>query len=237
MENSLKTREFSNPTDDEWWHHWHVSQSHPPSFTWCEIKLELQCLGLVQFFQDIRMQLARSNRVGSRVTALDFSPRNKARILRPHPNTWMRFPSMRGFHSSTFCPFFLIVHKFLTAVSPHPQQPSGQGQQFSWVAGDAGTLRSFLRFVFPSHAREPDGTHLKKYTKDITALASEGLAFASWDICLLDAGKIDPVIGRHEEIRRTVQVLSRRTKNNPVLIGTCMSYRSSHFDCRWAWCW
>jgi len=33
------------------------------------------------------------------------------------------------------------------------------------------------------------------------------------------AGKLDPVIGRDEEIRRTVQILSRRTKNNPVLIG------------------
>ena len=46
---------------------------------------------------------------------------------------------------------------------------------------------------------------LKKYSKDITQLALDG--------------KIDPVIGRAEEIRRTIQVLSRRTKNNPVLIG------------------
>jgi len=46
---------------------------------------------------------------------------------------------------------------------------------------------------------------LKKYTKDFTELAR--------------AGKLDPVIGRDEEIRRTMQVLSRRTKNNPVLIG------------------
>ena len=46
---------------------------------------------------------------------------------------------------------------------------------------------------------------LKKYTKDFTALAREG--------------KLDPVIGRDEEIRRSIQVLSRRTKNNPVLIG------------------
>jgi len=46
---------------------------------------------------------------------------------------------------------------------------------------------------------------LKKYARDLTAAASEG--------------KLDPVIGRDEEIRRTVQVLSRRTKNNPVLIG------------------
>ena len=46
---------------------------------------------------------------------------------------------------------------------------------------------------------------LEKYCKDLTALARQD--------------KIDPVIGRDEEIRRVMQVLSRRTKNNPVLIG------------------
>src|SRR6266702_1078995 len=46
---------------------------------------------------------------------------------------------------------------------------------------------------------------LEKYTRDLTALAREG--------------KLDPVIGREQEIRRVIQVLSRRTKNNPVLIG------------------
>jgi ATP-dependent Clp protease ATP-binding subunit ClpB len=46
---------------------------------------------------------------------------------------------------------------------------------------------------------------LKRYTRDLTQAARDG--------------KIDPVIGRDEEIRRTIQVLSRRTKNNPVLIG------------------
>jgi ATP-dependent Clp protease ATP-binding subunit ClpB len=46
---------------------------------------------------------------------------------------------------------------------------------------------------------------LKKYARDLTQAAKDG--------------KIDPVIGRDEEIRRTIQVLSRRTKNNPVLIG------------------
>jgi ATP-dependent Clp protease ATP-binding subunit ClpB len=46
---------------------------------------------------------------------------------------------------------------------------------------------------------------LEKYCKNLTALAKEG--------------KLDPVIGRDEEIRRTIQVLSRRTKNNPLLIG------------------
>ena len=46
---------------------------------------------------------------------------------------------------------------------------------------------------------------LEKYCQNITKLAQQG--------------KLDPVIGRHEEIRRVIQILSRRTKNNPVLIG------------------
>ena len=46
---------------------------------------------------------------------------------------------------------------------------------------------------------------LSKYSVDLTELAK--------------LGKLDPVIGREEEIRRSIQVLSRRTKNNPVLIG------------------
>jgi ATP-dependent Clp protease ATP-binding subunit ClpB len=46
---------------------------------------------------------------------------------------------------------------------------------------------------------------LARYTRDLTLLASQG--------------KLDPVIGRDEEIRRTIQILSRRTKNNPVLVG------------------
>jgi ATP-dependent Clp protease ATP-binding subunit ClpB len=55
--------------------------------------------------------------------------------------------------------------------------------------------------------RDPEGKFqaLEKYTRDLTDLARNG--------------KIDPVIGRDEEIRRVMQVLSRRTKNNPVLIG------------------
>jgi ATP-dependent Clp protease ATP-binding subunit ClpB len=56
-------------------------------------------------------------------------------------------------------------------------------------------------------SQDPEGSYqaLEKYGRDLTALA--------------EAGKLDPVIGRDEEIRRTIQVLSRRTKNNPVLIG------------------
>ncbi len=56
-------------------------------------------------------------------------------------------------------------------------------------------------------SQDPEGTYqaLEKYGRDLTAHA--------------EAGKLDPVIGRDEEVRRVIQVLSRRTKNNPVLIG------------------
>jgi ATP-dependent Clp protease ATP-binding subunit ClpB len=56
-------------------------------------------------------------------------------------------------------------------------------------------------------SQDPESTYqaLERFGRDLTALA--------------EAGKLDPVIGRDEEIRRVIQVLSRRTKNNPVLIG------------------
>ena len=56
-------------------------------------------------------------------------------------------------------------------------------------------------------SQDPEGSYqsLEKYGRDLTQLASQG--------------KLDPVIGRDEEIRRIIQILSRRTKNNPVLIG------------------
>jgi ATP-dependent Clp protease ATP-binding subunit ClpB len=56
-------------------------------------------------------------------------------------------------------------------------------------------------------SQNPEGTYkaLEKYGRDLTQMAR--------------GGKLDPVIGRDEEIRRTIQILSRRTKNNPVLIG------------------
>lgn len=56
-------------------------------------------------------------------------------------------------------------------------------------------------------SRNPEASYeaLKKYSRDLTAAAADG--------------KLDPVIGRDEEIRRTIQILSRRTKNNPILLG------------------
>src|SRR5438067_5223959 len=54
-------------------------------------------------------------------------------------------------------------------------------------------------------ASEEEQSPLERFGRDLTAVAEQG--------------KLDPVIGRDEEIRRVIQVLSRRTKNNPVLIG------------------
>ncbi|GAB4551663.1 MAG: ATP-dependent chaperone ClpB [Anaerolineae bacterium] len=73
----------------------------------------------------------------------------------------------------------------------------------------AGVLRALTQIRGNQRvtSQDPEGTYraLEKYGRDLTAMARQG--------------KLDPVIGRDEEIRRVVQVLSRRTKNNPVLIG------------------
>ncbi|MDX6301243.1 MAG: ATP-dependent Clp protease ATP-binding subunit ClpB [Nocardioidaceae bacterium] len=78
------------------------------------------------------------------------------------------------------------------------------------AGASADALRAALTSVRGSARvtnQDPEGTYqaLEKYAVDLTAAAGEG--------------KLDPVIGRDSEIRRVVQVLSRRTKNNPVLIG------------------
>ncbi len=69
--------------------------------------------------------------------------------------------------------------------------------------------QSFLKFrqgeTIQSENPESQYKVLEKYTRDLTELASQG--------------ELDPVIGRNDEIRRTIQVLARRKKNNPVLIG------------------
>ena len=83
-------------------------------------------------------------------------------------------------------------------------------QLLSQAGGDVKTLKVAIEAVRGSQKvtdQNPEGTYesLEKYGRDLTAAAREG--------------KLDPVIGRDEEIRRTIQILSRRTKNNPVLIG------------------
>ena len=79
----------------------------------------------------------------------------------------------------------------------------GHGVSKDDVLGGLKEVRGNQRVTDPN--AEDTYEALAKYTRDLTQLAR--------------AGKLDPVIGRDEEIRRVIQVLSRRTKNNPVLIG------------------
>jgi ATP-dependent Clp protease ATP-binding subunit ClpB len=84
------------------------------------------------------------------------------------------------------------------------------GDTATLIGVDRERLLEVLRDVRGSHrvtSQSPEETYraLERFGRDLTAVARQG--------------KLDPVIGRDEEIRRVIQVLSRRTKNNPVLIG------------------
>ncbi|MBX6323281.1 MAG: ATP-dependent chaperone ClpB [Rhodospirillaceae bacterium] len=103
---------------------------------------------------------------------------------------------------------FVTVERLLLALALAAGTPSAR------ILGEAGVTPQRLNAAIndlrkgrqaTSATAEEGYDALKKYARDLTAAAREG--------------KLDPVIGRDEEIRRTIQVLSRRTKNNPVLIG------------------
>jgi ATP-dependent Clp protease ATP-binding subunit ClpB len=102
--------------------------------------------------------------------------------------------------------YISVEHILLAALED--SGPAGRIFKESGVTRDR--LMQALREVRGSQrvtSPNPEATYeaLEKYGRDLTKLASQG--------------KLDPVIGRDEEIRRVIQVLSRRTKNNPVLIG------------------
>jgi ATP-dependent Clp protease ATP-binding subunit ClpB len=87
---------------------------------------------------------------------------------------------------------------------------SGAGEALRAAGVTPERLRAAIQDVrggarVQSPEAESQYRSLEKYTKDLTQLAKQG--------------KLDPVIGRDEEIRRVIQILSRRTKNNPVLVG------------------
>jgi ATP-dependent Clp protease ATP-binding subunit ClpB len=103
---------------------------------------------------------------------------------------------------------FVTVERLLLALALERQSEAGK------ILANAGVTPQNLNAAIEAlrKGRTADSASaenaydaLKKYARDLTQAAREG--------------KLDPVIGRDEEIRRTIQVLSRRTKNNPVLIG------------------
>src|ERR1700704_5152996 len=103
---------------------------------------------------------------------------------------------------------YVTVERLLLALAMASDTPAGKA-----LAAGRGTPQSLNAAIeevrkgrkADTASAEEGYDALKKYSRDLTEAAREG--------------KLDPVIGRDEEIRRTIQVLSRRTKNNPVLIG------------------
>ena len=103
---------------------------------------------------------------------------------------------------------FVTVERLLLALAM--DKSSEAGKILANVGVNAQSLNGAIEDLrkgrtADSASAENQYDALKKYARDLTEVAREG--------------KLDPVIGRDEEIRRTIQVLSRRTKNNPVLIG------------------
>jgi len=103
---------------------------------------------------------------------------------------------------------FVTVERLLQAILEDEKNEAAKVLKMSGVTVQA--LRAAIQKIragkkASSASAESTYQSLEKYAQDLTKKAREG--------------KIDPVIGRDEEIRRTMQVLSRRTKNNPVLIG------------------
>jgi ATP-dependent Clp protease ATP-binding subunit ClpB len=102
---------------------------------------------------------------------------------------------------------FVAVERILTALA---MVKSGAKDALDAGAVNAQALNAAINDLRKGRTADSAGAEdsyeaLKKYARDLTEAAREG--------------KIDPIIGRDEEIRRAMQVLSRRTKNNPVLIG------------------
>ncbi len=103
---------------------------------------------------------------------------------------------------------FVSTEHLLLALAAQKSEPvaqalTAQGADYNAILKALQAVRGTQRVT----DQNPEGKFqaLAKYAKDLTELARRG--------------KLDPVIGRDEEIRRVIQVLSRRTKNNPVLIG------------------
>jgi ATP-dependent Clp protease ATP-binding subunit ClpB len=103
---------------------------------------------------------------------------------------------------------YISTEHFLLAMLHSKHGATGDALKAAGVTYDAamkalGEIRGSQRVT----DQDPEGKYeaLERYTRNLTRLAQQG--------------KLDPVIGRDEEIRRAMQILSRRTKNNPVLIG------------------
>ncbi|MGH9258187.1 MAG: ATP-dependent chaperone ClpB [Vicinamibacterales bacterium] len=149
----------------------------------------------------------------ARVTAdarklLDNLPKAYGAELRLSPRMKLIFDSAQAEAQRLQDEFLSTEHLLLALASEAGRSPAAQLLQRSGATKDA--LFAALTQVRGNQrvtSQNPEATYeaLARYGRDLTELARKG--------------KLDPVIGRDEEVRRVIQVLSRRTKNNPVLIG------------------
>jgi ATP-dependent Clp protease ATP-binding subunit ClpB len=146
--------------------------------------------------QQARAEIGKLPRVSGSGVQLAISPRLRTVLLRAHDEL------------SQFGDQYVSTEHLLLAILAHA---GGAAQRILQQAGiTRDNLLAALREVRGTQrvtSANPEGTYaaLEQYGRDLTELARRG--------------KLDPVIGRDEEIRRVIQILSRRTKNNPVLIG------------------
>jgi len=146
--------------------------------------------------QQMRTELNRLSRVSGSAAQTGISPRLRMVLVRAHDEL------------SAFGDEYVSTEHLLLALVDHAGGAAQRILQQAGVTRDA--LLQALREVRGSQrvtGANPESTYaaLEQYGRDLTELARRGA--------------LDPVIGRDEEIRRVIQVLSRRTKNNPVLIG------------------
>src|SRR5688572_23545745 len=135
-------------------------------------------------------------------------PQVRGGDLRLSPRMQLVFDAAQAESKRLQDDFVSTEHLFVAIATETGRSPAAQYLQKQGVTKDA--LYAALTQVRGSQrvtSQNPESTYeaLARYGRDLTELAQKG--------------KLDPVIGRDEEVRRVIQVLSRRTKNNPVLIG------------------
>jgi ATP-dependent Clp protease ATP-binding subunit ClpB len=158
----------------------------------------LQRLGVntQAMLQEVQNELKRLPKVTGGGVQVGISPRLRQVLVRSHDE-------MQNFHDE----YVSTEHLLLALLE-------AGGGAVQRILGQAGVMRDKLLQALTQVRgnqrvtnQNPEGTYaaLEKYGRNLTEAARQG--------------KLDPVIGRDEEIRRVIQILSRRTKNNPVLIG------------------
>ncbi len=142
---------------------------------------------------------------------IDRLPKVAGASAQPHLSAAMAKALDQAFkEADTFKDEYVSTEHLLLAMVRDKDKSNEAAQLLAAAGAEHDAILKALTSVRGSQRvtdQNPEGKYqaLSRYAKDLTELARKG--------------KLDPVIGRDEEIRRVVQVLSRRTKNNPVLIG------------------